>query len=337
MCVVKIVFVRDGRDALGQRAAVGARGLERDEGGVALVEVQDAGVDVHRLQRAHAADAEQDVLRKPRVGLADVEPRRDPAGGQVVLRPLGVEQVERDAADVHAPDLRGDLHVAHRHGHGQRLAVVAGDERGGEPLGVGVDPVLVLPAAGVDALAEVALAVHQPDRDERERTVGGLLEDVARERAEAAGVDRQRAMDAELRAEVGDRVLRRGRRLGERALEVGAHRRLDRGGALEQRTVARGALERLRADLAEQPDGVLPAPVPAHRIDRGEQVGAAGRPGPAVVVGEARERCERLRHPGRQRVGGAQEIVVTGFHRRGMMAASFAGPRLVPRAEVRAA
>ena len=87
------------------------------------------------------------------------------------------------------------------------LAVVAGDERGGQPLGVRVDPVLVLPAAGVDALAEVALPVHEADGDERQREVGGLLEDVAGERAEAAGVDRQRAVDAELGAEVGDRVL----------------------------------------------------------------------------------------------------------------------------------
>ena len=166
--------------------------------------------------------------------------------GEVVLRPLRVEQVERHAADVHAPDLRRDLHLAHRHGHGQRRAVVAGHERGGQPLGIGVDPVLVLPAAGVDALAEVALPVHQTDGDERQRPVGRLLEDVARERAEAAGVDGQRAVDAELRAEVGDRVLG-ARRAGAGPLEVVAHGGLDRGDPLEQRAVARGAVERLRS------------------------------------------------------------------------------------------
>ena len=169
------------------------------------------GLDAQRRERADAADAEQDVLREPRVRLADVEARGDPAGGEVVLRPLGVEQVERHAADVDAPDLRGHLHVAHGHRDRERLAVVAGHERGGEPLRVGVDPVLVLPAAGVDALAEVALAVHQPDGDERQRAVGRLLEDVAGERAEAAGVDRERAVHAELRAEVRDRVARRRR------------------------------------------------------------------------------------------------------------------------------
>ena len=74
------------------------------------------GLDADRLERAHAADAEQHVLREAHVGVADVQARGDPAGGAVVLGPVGVEQEERDAADVDAPDLRDDLDVADRHG-----------------------------------------------------------------------------------------------------------------------------------------------------------------------------------------------------------------------------
>ena len=79
---------------------------------MALVEVHDAGLDPERLERAHAADAEQHVLRQAHVLVGDVQARGDPARGLRVLRALGVEQEERDAADVHAPDLRGDLEVA---------------------------------------------------------------------------------------------------------------------------------------------------------------------------------------------------------------------------------
>ena len=308
-----------GGDAVGERAAVRARGLERDERRVALVEVQQPRLDAHRLERAHAADAEQDVLRQAGVGLADVEPRGDPARADVVLRPLGVEQVQRHPADVDAPDLGGDLGPADRHGDRDRRAVRPGHERGGQALGIGVDPVLVLPAAGVDALAEVALAVHETDRHERERAIGGLLEDVARERAEAAGVDGERAVHAELGAEVRDRPLRRGRARGGGALEVGAHGRFDLVDALEQLGVARRAGERLEAGLAEQADRVLPAALPAHRVDRGEEVVAAGRPGPAVVVREARESGQGLGYARRERLGGAQEIVVAGCHRRAMI------------------
>ena len=166
------------------------------------------------LQRPHAADAEQRVLPQPHLGVADVEPRGDPAVGDAVLRPVGVEQQQRDAADVDPPDLGDDVAPDERHGHGERLAVVAGDERGGHAVGIGVDPVLVLPAGAVDALAEVAVAVHQPDRDQRHGAVGGLLEDVAGQHAEAAGVDRA--------ASRGSRTRRRRRRPGSAASRRGA-------------------------------------------------------------------------------------------------------------------
>ena len=106
-------------------------------------------------------------------------------------------------------------------------AVVAGDERGGHAVGIGLDPVLVLPAGRVDPLAEVAVAVHQADRDQRQPPVGGLLEDVAGQHAEAAGVDRQRLVDRVLGAEergrassvTGSVSFALGQPLGVRALE----------------------------------------------------------------------------------------------------------------------
>ncbi len=305
MWVVKIVLALRGREALAERAAVRARGLERDERRVALVEMQDAGVDAHRVERAHAADAEQDVLGEAGVGIADVEARGDPVRREVVLRALGVEQEQRHAADVDAPDLSRHLEPADRDGDRDRRTVVAGDERGGQALGIGVDPVLVLPAAGVDALAEVALAVHQPDGHERQRAVRCLLEDVPGERAEPTGVHRQRPVHAELGTEVGDRVLRRRRRLRGGTREVGAHRRLDLIDALEQVGIGRRAGERLQTGLAQEPHRVLSAAVPAHRVDRRIEVVAARRPRPAVVVCEACKSGQWLGYARGERLGGA--------------------------------
>ena len=66
--------------------------------------------------------------------------------------------------------------------------------------------------------------------------------------------------------------------VGRRTLEVGADDRLDRVDALQQVGVRRGAGERLQPGLAEQPDRVLAAALPAHRVDRREELVAAGRP-----------------------------------------------------------
>ena len=64
----------------------------------------------------------------------------------------------------------------------------------------------VLLAVAVESLPEVGLPIEEPDGDERQPEVRGALEVVAREHAQAAAVDRQRLVDAELGREVGDRA-----------------------------------------------------------------------------------------------------------------------------------
>ena len=76
---------------------------------MALVEVHDRRVDPQRPQSAHAAHAEQQVLGEAQVARAGVQARADPARDGAVLGPVGVEQEERHAPDVDAPDLRDDL------------------------------------------------------------------------------------------------------------------------------------------------------------------------------------------------------------------------------------
>ena len=56
-----------------------------------------------------------------------------------------------------------------------------------------------------DVLAEVGLPVEQPHRHQRQPEIGRALEMVAGEHAEAARVDGQRFVDAELRREIRDR------------------------------------------------------------------------------------------------------------------------------------
>ena len=64
-----------------------------------------------------------------------------------------------------------------------------------------------LAALAVDGLHEVALAVEQADRDERQLEVARRLAVVAGEDAEAAGIDRQALVHAELGAEVRHQVV----------------------------------------------------------------------------------------------------------------------------------
>ena len=307
--------VRERRGEVVARAHRGPRHLDGREGGVALVHVHDAGLDVERAQRGGAADAEQHVLRQAGGAVAVVQARRDPARGAPVLGQVGVEQQQRHPPHVDPPHLGGDLIAADRHRDAQRRPVLAGgDEDGRRALGVGRHPELLLPAAVVDALAEVAVAVHEPDGDERQGPVGCLLEDVAGQRAQPAGVDRQRGVHAVLGAEEGERPLLGERAGGGRPGQVGEQRQLELLGPCDERGIAGRPQQRLGRRLLQQPDRIAAARAPAIGIDVAKDVGAVGQPGPAVVVGQPREDAERPRQPRAQRARGAYDVLCSASH-----------------------
>ena len=180
-----------------------ADALEAEEAGVALVGVEHVRLQAEGAERPHAADAEHDLLAQPVVLVAAVQAVGDGDAVGGVALDVGVEQVEGDAPDVGPPDV-----APHR---------VAGEVDG--DLDAGVDEAerlrgevgdgLLLPAVGVEALAEVALGVQQADPDERDAEVRRRLEVVAGEHAEAAGVLGEGLADAELGGEVGDEAQRR--------------------------------------------------------------------------------------------------------------------------------
>ena len=227
MCVVKHGAGGHGLAGGGEVDALllhqGADALEAAKGAMALVHVADRRRLAQRPQRADAADAEDHFLADAHVHVAAVEAGRDRAVFRRVLRDVGVEQVERHAADLDAPDAELHLAAGERHSDEQGRAVVADlrDQRQVEEVVFRV--ALLLPAVHGEVLAEVALAVHEADADERQAEVAGALEVVAAEDAEAAGVDRHALMDAELGAEVGDAEVRRQRDRGGRS---GGRRRL---------------------------------------------------------------------------------------------------------------
>ena len=69
---------------------------------------QTVGERPERLERVDAADAEHDLLADAELLVAAVERAGDRAVGRGVLLEVRVEQEERDAADLHPPELRAD-------------------------------------------------------------------------------------------------------------------------------------------------------------------------------------------------------------------------------------
>ena len=188
-----------------------AQALEHDERRMAFVQMPDGRRQPERAQGEHAAEPEDDLLLQPRVLAAAIEPRRELAIPRLVLFAIGVEQEQPDAADADFPHLDDDVSCRERDDHHARLPVERsrGPDRRVRPVDALVD--FLLPAIRREALAEVALRVHEPDADQRHAEVARFLAVIAGEDAEAARVDRQRLMEREFRGEVRDDMRRVGR------------------------------------------------------------------------------------------------------------------------------
>ena len=265
--------------------------------GVVDVGRRGAGEARPEAQRAHAAHAEEHLLLQPQLAATAVEALGDAAAGVVVAVDVGVQEQQRHAADLGAPDLGLELTAAGEvDGDDGCRAVLLAQERQREPVGVEDGVVLLLPAVAVEALAEVAGLVEQADADDRHADVGGRLEVVAGEDAEPAGVLRQRGRDAELGAEVGDG--RRDAALGLVAApllvpavlaEVAVEALLRPRHPLDEGRVAREALELVGGDGRQHGDRVVPHGAPALGVDGLEEVTQRRVPAPPQIHGEVAE------------------------------------------------
>ena len=214
---------------------------------MALVHVEDGGLDAAGGERLDAADAEQDLLAQAVLAVAAVEAVGDRALGRRVLRRTSESSSSsgtrptstRQSAACSAPpgQRHGDPHAARRR---SSSTGVIGSSAGSSST----NSSCCAPRAR-QQLAEVAVAVEEADADDRHAEVAGRLEVVAGEDAEPARVLRQRLAEAELGREVGDRA----RRVGQRRVPAGAAQALVEPG-LGRRRGARGSRRRRRARRA---------------------------------------------------------------------------------------
>ena len=190
---------------------------------MALVGVEDLGLGVRRDRaerpdRPDPADAEQQFLPEPVLAAAAVEPVGDLAQRRVVLLHVGVEQQQRDPADLRDPDLRGHGRaVGQGDGHPDRRAVCPAHPALARPalarpalteqgqrqaVRVARRVAFGLPALGRQGLGEVAVPVEQAHADQGHAEVAAGLQVIAGQDAQAARVLRQRRGDPVLGREV---------------------------------------------------------------------------------------------------------------------------------------
>ena len=303
MWVVNTVLAATASSAAAKSApafiSVRARSSTRNAAWPSLM-CQTVGTQSHRLERAHAADAEHDFLLDARVLVPAVEAVRNGAVGFAVHRHVGVEQVQPHMPHARLPDLHldGAIRKIDRDMDLVAAFVLRRLDRQRREIGVLVRRLLI--AVAVDGLEEIALAIQQAHADERQPRVAGRLAVIAREDAEAAGVDRQAFMEAEFGAEVGDQIVvvepvAGASRMG----EVRVVRRQDATVIGEIALVFRDFVQSLFVDLTQQRLRTVADRQPEIGIEARKQVARRAVPRVPEIVRELREAREPRRNRGR--------------------------------------
>ncbi len=182
--------------------------------------------------------------------------------------------------------------LAHRDGN---LYAGVGDGEVGE-IEIGVNDAGC--AVFAELLGVVAAAIEQADGDKGDAEVGCGFEMIAGEDAEAAGVLRQRFVDGELGAEVGDfqvaRFLREVFREPRRRGEIFAERFLALRQAAQKSFVFRDRIAPLGGQHPQCLHRILIRRGEEPRIHRREKIHCVGMPAPPEILRETREAVKRF-------------------------------------------
>ena len=197
----------------------------------------------------------------------------DPAVVLAVLGQVGVQQVQRNAADLGAPDARQDVAARKRRGDHDWLPILIEQRPQRYVPRLKIVVVLALVARAVDRLAEVAVAVEQPDAHQWQAEVARRLEVITSKHAEPARIDWQAIGNRKLSGEIGDaRRTRNLRRPCQVLSQVALEREQLRGVCLEPTRIA--------GDVSHDGDRV----VGRLDCDRGLRSGAQRSTGPPAAT-----------------------------------------------------
>ena len=170
-----------------------------------LVDVVHARLDADLLQKLHSAHAEEDLLLDPDPRVVRVKAGGDFAVLHRIALHVGVEQVERYPPHLDFPDigekgpsrkLEGDLDV---------VAPVVPNDLNRHVRKIVFRIIRDLPAILVDALVKIAALVKQAHSHHRDFQVARRLQEIAREDAQPAGIDREALVNPEFGRKVDHR------------------------------------------------------------------------------------------------------------------------------------
>ncbi len=131
----------------------------------------------------------------------------DVAIGGCVLGTIGIEQIDVNASDLRCPQTGDHLPAGNAHADRDPFSARLACRLYRKVARIALAILRMLNAVAVHGLGEIALSVKQAYRNEAGVLIAGGLAVIARQHAQATGVDRKALVEAVLGAEIGYRAV----------------------------------------------------------------------------------------------------------------------------------
>ena len=170
--------------------------FEQGKGGVALVKMNQPVMKPQLFQHFRPANTQHDLLTQALFQVPGVEPGGNTPVPGIILLDIRIHEINGRGADADLPHGHMDGGIDQRHLEDQLAALVGDDPRNGGGLPVERLGDILLPSVLADLLQQISFGVHEPHPHHRNVQITALLNKIAGQKSQTAGIKGQRSMQS---------------------------------------------------------------------------------------------------------------------------------------------
>ena len=147
--------------------------------------------DTKNVQSITSANPQHNFLFESLFVVTGIETVRDRLVDRIILRDIGVKEIERDISDVNPPECNVDREIDDRYLYHELKAVFIQDPFDRRCVPVEDLNFIILPAIRANVLMKISSGVHKANRNQRQTEVAGLFQMVSGEKSKASRIKRK--------------------------------------------------------------------------------------------------------------------------------------------------
>ena len=214
--------------------------LQPQKSRMPFIHVTYGGLYAQSVERAHAANTQQNFLPDARLTVPTVKLCRNFANGGWIFRQIGIEQIKGNAPNLHFPYPHPRFCFGKCESNGDIPAAFIADNLDGQRVVVIFEIFFLLPTVICEILIEIAVLIQQAHRRKWQPQCTRRFEMIPGQHTQTTRINRQAFGETKLRRKIGNLNIGHCFAMGRMKIGLAIHKRAERlGDTLKMRPESR--------------------------------------------------------------------------------------------------